>query len=225
VVLIGVLRNIRRERSLLDVVLITYMVILLLYPFPSPRYVYPLLPIIYLRFSETIEWGVAALRAEWAPRWSRRLVEVSVGALIIANLVQDYRNVLTPVKDRVTDITIGASWIAEHSDPTSVVMAENPISVALYTKRSMLYPPPADNMESSTTVGVILASQATHILVAPPLQTPRTREFSDLTRAIEAAAKSDPSRFRLVYANVDENVRVYEVCCAPSPQPDRSESE
>ncbi len=175
------------------------------------RFLIPVVPFLYFYLLQAIIWTV-----RWTiTKTDKRTLLIVTGAtsliilISLARNVQDWRN---PIRNRITDLSIGTVWIDENTPSDSIVMARNPVPAYLYARRrTVAYPAYGQDIEE-----YIEANGVDYIIVSPKLQTPRSNELDTyiVTRLLPVLT-SNQDRFRLVYKNTAHNVTVYE--CRSNP--------
>jgi hypothetical protein len=207
---LGLFLHLRRGLGLIEASFILYFGVLLIWPWTLGRFLHPVLPLLYA-FLLTGLSALADILPERVAAPVRRMRPIfSVLCVLLAiNLIRDFHEVRNPVKNRITDLSVGATWIAENTPPESVVMTEFPVERFLYARRHTVDLPPdlmSDNIpERLERTGV------DYVIVATPLQTPRTTELSAAARELGAALDTHPDRFPLMFSSPQDNVRVYRV--------------
>lgn len=106
----------------------------------------------------------------------------------------------------MTDLSIGASWVAENAPPDAIVMVNEPIPAYVQVKRKTVsFPTAGQNLESYLTNRGV-----EYIIVSPRLQSPRSYELDPfIAQQILPALQSAPEKFVVVFANPENNVEVY----------------
>jgi hypothetical protein len=176
------------------------------------RFLIPLVPFLYFYLIQAVVW-----LAHWLTKnRTRNGKDASLTVVVLmlmspilllsfARNIQDWQN---PVRNRITDLSIGTTWISENTPQESIIMARDPVPDYLYARRrTIAYPSSGQNVEEYIKVNGI-----DYILVSPKLQTPRTNELDDFTETnLVPLLTSNPSKFWIVYTNTVHNVTVYEV--------------
>ncbi len=195
-----------------EVSLIFYAGALLLWPGPVTRLLHPVVPLLYLLLFEGIRDIGSKVSGVQRPRVSSATgATVVLVALIAVNLGRDIQGLVDPVRNRITDLRVGSEWLAANTPADSIIMAEAPVSRHLYSRRLMVDLPSAPATAACTIVEHVRGSGAHYVLIAPPLQTPRTLALTPAAERLDRALAARPERFRLVFTAPHENVRIYEV--------------
>jgi hypothetical protein len=169
------------------------------------RFLIPIIPFLYFYLLQALIWSVRTVA-----KTDKRTVLAVLGStslimlILLARNVQDWRN---PIRNRITDLSIGTVWISENTPTDSIVMAREPVPGYLYThRRTVAYPTDQQDVE-----GYIRVNGVDYILVSPRLQTPRSNELGNYveTRLLPVFSLNQ-DRFRPVYTNTTHNVTVYE---------------
>lgn len=170
------------------------------------RFLIPIVPFLYLYLVQAIVWFVRRFVGKSEKR-ARLIVAGITYAIVMISLgrnVQDWRD---PIRNRMTDLSIGTVWIDQNTAPDSVIMARNPVPDYLYTRRRTVeYPAVGQDLEE-----YIGANSIDYILVAPKLQTPRSNELGDyVDNDLLPQLTSNHGKFTPVYTDTAHNVAVYE---------------
>jgi hypothetical protein len=169
------------------------------------RFLIPIIPFLYFYFLWAIIWSVRI-----ATKANKRTVLVMVGSTSLIILILLARNVqdwLNPIRDRITDLSIGTAWISENTPSRSVIMARDPVPDYLYARRSTVaYPDTAQDIEEYIRVNGV-----DYIIVSPKLQTPRSIELDNYVEThLLPVLTLNQDRFRPVYRDTTHNVTIYE---------------
>lgn len=161
------------------------------------RFLIPILPIMYFYFLH----GMKLLLKE-----NSRLV-LGMSAVIILTLlarnIQDWRS---PIRERMADLSIGTSWVAENAPADAIVMVNEPVPAYLHVQRKTInFPKNGQELEQ-----YIENQGIDFIVIAPLLQTPRSTELSKDAKEVMALMDVSTDLFRLVFEDKKNNVRVYE---------------
>lgn len=223
---IGVVLSLKRPR-ISDLYVLFYFLGILSFWNPvvgsaQMRFLIPIIPFLYFYLLQGLIW-IVQMTIKIGKRISshteglhgRRALNITnstvvgLSCLLITILlmrnIQDWQN---PARNKITDLSIGTTWINENAPLTSVVMARDPVSDYLYTRRKTIAYPKTDEQDVEE---YIKANNIDYIIISPKLQTPRSNELDDYvkTHLLPAFAKQ-PNRFRIVYTNPMHNVAVYE---------------
>lgn len=172
------------------------------------RFLVPLVPFLYFYLLQAIVW-----LAHHIPNLNDKRVPVVIvlglTSLIVlfsfARNIQDWQN---PIRNRMTDLSVGTTWIRENTPQASVIMARDPVPDYLYARRkTVAYPADGQDLEKA-----IASNGVAYIMVSPKLQTPRTYELDNFTKSnLLPMLISNQNRFRLVYSDTANNVSIYNV--------------
>lgn len=211
-VVLGWTRSARATLGFLDVFAVFYAAALLLWPFRGTRFLHPLIPLLYyfmLTAIELLEPLLCSRKVRERSRFSMSLLTFCV-IVVLLNTGRDIQGMRNPIRTRITDISIGATWISENAPAEAIVMCQDPISRYLYARRFTVWYP------STTDAGQILKQieqqEADYIIVAPRLQASRTTELDKYTTEyFLPALLARPDKFVQVYRDNERNVSVYRV--------------
>ncbi|NOH01709.1 MAG: hypothetical protein HND47_06990 [Chloroflexi bacterium] len=171
------------------------------------RFLIPLLPMLYFYFLVGIRRLMDVI-ARASPRFAERSflgVSGLIALALLARHIQDWRS---PVREQMTDLSIGASWVAEHAPADAIVMVNEPVPAYVHVKRRTIGFPKNDQ-----DLLTYLDNQGIdYIIVAPPLQSPPGTELEKkVEEQILPILESMPERFVVVYESPQQNVTVYRV--------------
>jgi hypothetical protein len=211
VMLIGLIRSLLKL-NIWDLYVGFYFAGILVFRNPAmgvaqPRFLIPLIPFIYYYLVQGALW-LAALVFR---RNDRRILVTVVclsAMLILLSLTDNITSWQNPVRAITTDLSVGTNWIRENSPADAVVMAEDPISRYLYTRRKTVEIPKAgyDLETYIENLGV------DYIIISPILQTPLTTELEPhVGSEVVPYLGTNPDRFMGVFSNPTHNVSIYKV--------------
>lgn len=166
------------------------------------RFLIPILPFLYFHFLNGLNW----LANKIAPRFAARGL---IGAASIISMILLARNLLdwrSPVRETMTDLSIGANWVAENAPPDAIVMVNEPVPAYVHVKRRTInFPKNGQELQN------YLDNQGIdYIIVAPPLQSPRSMELDKNVGEALSILEASPEIYKLVFMDDANNTRVYE---------------
>ncbi len=130
-------------------------------------------------------------------------VAFGVALILLARNLQDWRS---PIREQMTDLSLGTSWLAEHAPADAVVMVNEPVPAYVHVQRKTINFP-KNNQELED----YLQNQGIdYIVIAPLLQSPQSTELSKDVQAIQSVIESLPDAFELVFEDTENNVKVYQ---------------
>jgi hypothetical protein len=169
------------------------------------RFLVPVIPFLYFYLFLGLLWCVQKLvRSERRTSWIVVGSTALVLLLLMARNLQDWRN---PIRNRMTDLTVGRVWVAENTPSDALIMSRNPVADYLYVRRkTVAYPTPIVDVEE-----FIRTNGVDYIIISPKLQIPRKNELDETVKtSILPVLIMNPDVFKPVYTNLDHNVTVYE---------------
>lgn len=192
------------------------------------RYIFPIIPFALVYVLCTINWLDRLIRRQaWWPEALRHcavLTGLVAASLLLVYLARDVQAVGNPVRNRIPDISLGATWINEHVAADAVVMAEVPRSSFVYARRvivpypdgfyeaDIVYPGSSFCASVECLEAAIDQFGVDYVLISPQLVSGRPFHWSSYTeRYVLPALQARPERFRMVYNGEDGLVQVYEV--------------
>jgi len=171
------------------------------------RYIIPVMPFLYAYLLR----GFASF-AQWiarpAGKWGGVIIIAGVAAIALSFIALDLADWRNPVRNRLTDLSIGTTWIARNTPPTSIIMTPDPVPDYLYARRRTVgYPTVANEILDS-----VQRAQVGYVLIAPKLQAPRTTSLEPFVSTdLLPFIISRPDEFRIVFRDPTNNVTVYRV--------------
>lgn len=160
------------------------------------RFLIPILPFLYFYFLSAVKF--------FAKQNARPVFTIAamMALVLLARNLQDWRS---PVRLQMTDLSIGASWIAEHAALDAIAMVNEPAPSYPHVKRKTInFPKNGEDLEA-----YLDRQGADYILIAPLLQTPRSVVLSENVGEVEDEMRAAPNLFSLVFEDAQANVRVY----------------
>ncbi|MFM8875633.1 MAG: hypothetical protein ACKOGC_06135, partial [Anaerolineae bacterium] len=123
--------------------------------------------------------------------------------VLVARNLQDWRS---PIREQMTDLSIGTSWVAENAPADAIVMVNEPVPAYVHVKRKTINFPKNDQ-----ELEAYLKNQGIdYIVIAPLLRSPRSTELNKDAQKMQATLEAMPDVFQLVFEDIENNLRVYE---------------
>lgn len=161
------------------------------------RFLIPILPFLYFYFLNGLKW--------LTKENTRIVIGISafIALVLLARNIQDWRS---PIREQMTDLSIGSSWIAENAPADAIVMVNEPVPAYVHVKRKTInFPKNGQDLEQ------YLNNQGVdYIIIAPLLQSPRGTELDKDIKEVQVEIVSLPGEFQLVFEDEENNVTVYE---------------
>ncbi len=166
------------------------------------RFLIPMIPFLYFYFVFGLRWVV-----ERFAKNSARILILTAGLillLLVGRSLQDWRN---PVRAQMTDLSIGAGWVAENAPADAIIMVNEPVPVYVQMRRqTVAYPKDLENIES-----YVINQGIDYIIVSPKLQSPRSEKLDkDVETQLLPILNASPDMFSIVYQDLENNVTVYQ---------------
>ena len=201
-----------RRFQVADLYVTLYSIALLAFLIPGfggaqDRFLIPLVPFLYFYLIQAIIWLARRIFKSNERRVS--VVVLGVIALVVSLSVfrnlQDWQN---PIRNRMTDLSIGAEWIRANAPADAVVMTRNPVPAYLYARRkTVAYPKDGQDIEKT-----IASNGVTYLMITPKLQIPRTNQLEEFTKSNLIPLVSTNSRkYRLMWSDDTAGVSVYQI--------------
>lgn len=160
------------------------------------RFLIPILPFLYFYFLRGLQWST---------KENARIV-MGLSAVIVlvltARNLQDWRS---PIREQMTDLSIGTSWVADNAPADAVVMVNEPVPAYVHVKRKTINFPKNDQglQQYLNNQGI------DYIVISPLLQSPRSIELSKDVKELQATIEGLSDAFELVFEDTKNNVKVY----------------
>lgn len=165
------------------------------------RFLIPILPFLYFYFLNGTKFFV-----EKIPQ-SKRIAATLAILLSIPLLVRNIQDVINPIKNQITDLSIGASWGAENASLDSIIMVNEPVPAYPHVQRKTINFP----KQNQDLIRYLDNQGIDYIIISPLLQSPRSLDLEPvIENEILPTLESSPDVFILVYENIKHNVFVYQ---------------
>lgn len=169
------------------------------------RFLIPILPMMYFYFLHGLNWLINKISRQNA-EIATRIVWASAGLIALALLARNIQDRRSPVREQMTDLSIGMSWIAENAPMDSIVMVNEPVPAYVHVQRKTIGFP-----KNEQELQKYLDNQGIdYIVISPLLQSPRSTELDKSVGDIQAEILSLPDNYRLVFEDTEASVHVYE---------------
>lgn len=203
-----VLGAVRRKRiELPDVYLVVYLLGILAFWNPrvgsvKARFLIPVIPLLYFYFLRGLAWAAEKIIPN-KTSFGASLAAGLIAATLLARSVQDWRN---PVMNQMTDLSIGANWVAENAPQDAIVMVNEPVPSYPHVRRKTInFPKQGQDLKK------YLDNQGIdYIIIAPPLQSPRSTKLDKGVEEYLSVLDAQPDTFAMVFSDAENNVLVYE---------------
>jgi hypothetical protein len=174
------------------------------------RFLGPILPLLVLLIVLGSERILCYLgdQLPFPGRSSSRVLAVTFVMLGILYLARDLQAIANPIKDRMTDISVGAEWIASNTPAHALMATQDPVPRHLYIGRKAIGYPDSSQPDFTSTM---LGQGANYLIIAPRLAPVRTNQLDEQGERAHHATQENPERFRRVFFDNVSNVAVYEV--------------
>ncbi len=208
-IILGLVLSLKKF-DLMDVYFVIYLLAILAFWNPrvgsvKARFLIPIIPFLYFYLIQGMKWGVDKLTKNNIV-YNMRIIAGVTGIIALALLarnLQDWRN---PIRNQMTDLSIGADWVAENAPSDAIIMVNEPVPAYVHTQRkTVAYPKEEQDIEN------YLNNQGVdYVVISPKLQSPRTTILDEyVEKQLLPIFESNPDRFVVVYSNSEYNVTVY----------------
>ncbi len=219
VVLLGLLSRMRWRPTVVELGFAFYMLGMFVWPTTPKRYMHPALPFehLYLLLGAQALWGWLVARGGAGALVSRGALAGPalglglLGVVLLGNVGRIAYLWYSPAHDRYPDLRIGATWLAEHSPPESIVMTTFPVQRYLYTHRKTVNWPLTADGGLDAVLAYLREKRASYVLVAPIIDQSQSLGLEPETRDIDEIMHAHQERFTLRFSDDEHNVRVYEL--------------
>ena len=201
----------RKKIHLMDIYVLIYLMGILAFWNPKvgsvkARFLIPMIPFLYFYLIQGMKWGFDRVTKSNLTHSTRIMIGTAglVALLLLARNVQDWRN---PVSGQMTDLSIGAGWVAENAPADAIIMVNEPVPAYVQTRRKTIgYPKDLQNIEK-----YMINQGIDYIIISPELQSPRSKKLADdVTTQLLPILNGNPDNFTVVYHNAEHNVTVYQ---------------
>jgi hypothetical protein len=194
---------------------LVYLSIILIFRDGNPRglhaqarYLIPLLPFLIiwmLRGFQTLvnlsELSSLNLKFEHS-----RLLIIFFSALFLSSfLIRDTLNIVRPNPSQIPDISVGASWINEHTPINAIVACDDPVPRFLYLNRKTVRYPKENSLSDMVPA---IKRQADYLLIAPRLRIGNEGRLDPDQVELISFLMNRPD-FELIYEDSKRNVFIF----------------
>lgn len=229
IVIAGFLFAFRHQVGAANIYVAGLMGVLLVFrSYGEDRLILQIVPFLYiylvLGINQICHWALPHLHVPIRPE---QVVLLCTVVVLLLNVARDVQGIVDPVRWRIPDVSLGATWIRDHSQIDAVIMARIPRVTFIYAERALV-PYPDDDWDSRNFYGrlpeltpaealihAIERFGVDYLLIAPLIQSsagpfiPQLDEY--MQTVVLPTINSHPDQFRLVYNNPSQQVFVYEV--------------
>jgi hypothetical protein len=176
------------------------------------RFLFPVIPFLYFYLLLGFRWIINKLSKNRAAYEKGIISGITafILLLLLARNLQDWRS---PLRDQMTDLSIGTEWISKHAAPDAIIMVNEPVPAYIHAQRKTIaFPDHGQDVEK------YLDNQGIdYVVISPKLQSPRSTLLDTFTEnQLLPILKSNPDKFSVVYKNLKNNVTVYKYLGGPS---------
>jgi hypothetical protein len=209
IIIWGILLS-RKKIHLMDIYVVIYLLGVLAYWNPivgsvKVRYLIPIIPFLYFYFVQGLKWIFDRVTKNNLASSARLMFGVTgiLVLLLLARNVQDWRD---PVRNQITDLSIGADWVAENAPADALLMVNEPVPAYIQMRRKTIgYPKELENIEN-----YLINQDIDYIIVGPKLQSPRSTKLDERVETqLLPILNGNPDKFTVVYHNSKYNVTIY----------------
>jgi hypothetical protein len=169
------------------------------------RFLIPILPMLYFYFLAGLKWLTNKIFRSNAQIATRSILG-TIGSIVIILLARNLQDWHSPIREQMTDLSLGTSWLAENAPADAIVMVNEPVPAYVHVQRKTINFP-----KNNQELEAYLQNQGIeYIVIAPLLQSPKSTELSKDVKEIQASIESLPDTFELVFEDTENNVKVYQ---------------
>jgi hypothetical protein len=160
---------------------------------------------LYFYFLAGLKWLTNKIFRSNAQIATRSILG-SIGSIVIILLARNLQDWHSPIREQMTDLSLGTSWLAENAPADAIVMVNEPVPAYVHVQRKTINFP-----KNNQELEAYLQNQGIeYIVIAPLLQSPKSTELSKDVKEIQASIESLPDTFELVFEDTENNVKVYQ---------------
>jgi len=197
----------RKKIQLSDLYVLIYLLGVLAFWNPKvgsvkARFLIPMIPFLYFYFIQGLKWAFERITKHGA-----KFVTGAAGVIAIVLLARNLQDWRSPVSGQMTDLSIGAGWVAENAPADAIIMVNEPVPAYVQMRRQTVgYPKDLQSIEK-----YIVNQGIDYIIVAPELQSPRSTSLDEnVVKELLPILNGSPEKFTVVYHNSEYNVTVYQ---------------
>jgi len=227
-IILGYCIQFRRHNGIAEIFTAFHAIILTLAPIDG-RYWLPLIPFLLLYLIQGSYTLITRLTERLNKRhWARIAVTVLLLSLTVLNLARDIQATVNPVRYRIPDVALGATWIKNNTPEDATIMAQVPRVTYLYSNRTVVpFPDGGDghrfeiypellNLEGENTEERFYVAlqyfDVDYVLIEPELRAGLPFAWSDyITKDILPILINNRTVFELVYSDATDLIRIYRV--------------
>jgi hypothetical protein len=209
IIIRGVLLS-RKKIHLMDIYVVIYLLGVLAYWNPivgsvKVRYLIPIIPFLYFYLVQGLKWIFDRVTKNNLAS-STRLMFAVTGILVLILLARNIQDWRDPVRNQITDLSIGADWVAENAPADALLMVNEPVPAYIQMRRKTIgYPKALENIES-----YVVNQDIDYIIVGPKLQSPRSTKLDGRVETqLLPILNRELDKFTVVYHNSKYNVTIY----------------
>jgi hypothetical protein len=200
-----------KKIQLFDLYVVIYLIGILAFWNPKvgsvkARFLIPMIPFLYFYLIHGLKWIFDRVTKNNLTASARLMFAVTgvIAILLLTRNLQDWRS---PVSEQMTDLSVGAGWVAENAPADAIVVVNEPVPVYVQMRRkTVVYPKDLQSIEN-----YMVNQGADYIIISPKLQSPRSTKLDgDVETQLLPILNGDPNKFKIVYRNVKNNVTVYQ---------------
>lgn len=181
----------------------------------EPRYLIPLLPLLYYYFLSGLSWVIkklsSAITNQTGKKYIKTIYPGLTGIILVLLFARGISSAFNPLSSQITDISIGTQWISENSPGDSIIMSRSPVARYLYSQRRTLDFP--DSLSQEMEIFQFMEdNNVSYIFVAPKMQVSTTSQLDSYqTDIIMPLIQDNPDRFLKIFSNETHNVMIYQI--------------
>ena len=189
--------------------LLTHLVLLVSFIKVSPRYLIPVLPLLYIYLLYSLRWLLRAL-----PSSIRAHVSLPATAMLVALFIgsfayQYWKAVSVPIESRVFDPRIGTVWLRDNVVSTAPVLYNDRRSGFLYTRRPIV--PIPSGSEGPPVSSLICDYGVEHVIITPVMEYDMPFRWSVWAEQVLVAQLEQSPDVKLIHQSEAGLARVYEI--------------
>jgi len=182
-----------------------YLAIVAVWPWQGERFLYGVLPFLFVYFLNGIRVVVSRLDPLVTPRVTARMTALAFVVLVALQLVRSL--MIQDFLDHLPNLKAGMEWIARNTPAEAIIMAEQPQSVFLYSGRKTVPMATVDAPKG------IRERHPDYVVIAAALEWRADGElaYSETTAAVLEELEAGAVPAKLVFRDEPSRVSVYKL--------------
>lgn len=171
------------------------------------RFLIPMIPFFYFYLVHGLRFLLDRLPVKFQ-NWNLRILYAAVVVIALSGILRSVQDWRSPAGEQITDLSIGAAWVADHAPADSIVMVNEPVPSYVHVRRKTIgYPNELSNISS-----YVENQGIDYLIIAPELQSPRSNELDrKVQEQLLPILNESPEVYSVVFRDEENNVTVYQL--------------